>query len=182
MADWNDLANSNREAARSLADGNRNVMDLLADSNREVAKLLADGNCEILDLLDKCYREIDSLITQSRNERSAINRAYYAAYSRTTHVLYTHVMKDFPSPCNKNKRLANPKHSDVKRKVGLADLVDQHLQCHVADWKKLAWSLCELYKYRVLADYKPFRVVGKAEVRSAITLMDDVFKMTKGSI
>lgn len=97
--------------------------------------------------------------------RSAVARAYYAAYSKVTHELAT--VAGLPMPPGRE----GPTHSRIRSVIETSmPNMDQ------AKRDKLSEMLGRLYTLRIEADYRPSSPVGAPEARAAISLMTTVFE------
>jgi hypothetical protein len=114
------------------------------------------------------------LVRQRGKERSAISRAYYAAYSRTMYVLSLCGVTTFTV---RGFRRGNPLHVD------LPALVEKHLQLLGKQRRDVADALRVLYhKLRVPADYKPLYPVDVKTAEKAVDLMTKVFDLTRDAV
>lgn len=97
--------------------------------------------------------------------RSALSRAYYAAYARVTAALANVPGVTFASGRE------GPTHAR------LPGLVETHLS-HAGD---VRWRVSELvrglYKARLDADYVPSRDIGAGDAREAVRMMAEVFRL-----
>ena len=109
-----------------------------------------------------------NLLVQKECDRSSISRAYYAAYSRATHVLAA--------------RLIFPVGREGPAHARLPELVENHLQILGGSRWQLSGYLQELRNLRVIADYRPSVGIDCAASRTALNLMGQVFFLTKGAL
>lgn len=102
----------------------------------------------------------------SRHWRSAVNRAYYAAYARIVAELQK---AGVVFPTNRE----GPSHAK------LPGLVETHLM-RVG---QMRWRVSELsrglYSMRLIADYRPSEEVGDGDAREAVRMMRQVFVLMK---
>ena len=110
-------------------------------------------------------------LSRGRYERSAVSRAYYAAYSRTVQTLVA---------CNCG--VVFPVGREGPSHTKLHELVVRHLRVLGQHRWLLANHLRELYKMRVAADYCPSDSVELVEAQKAVRLMNMVFVLTKGAV
>jgi uncharacterized protein (UPF0332 family) len=102
-------------------------------------------------------------LKKGRHWRSAVSRAYFAAYSAV-------------SGCLIELGVAMPAGREGPSHGGLPDLVANNLTIlRVHDRPRLVSRLRELYRLRVLADYRPSFGMSEIEALSALDLMGDVF-------
>jgi uncharacterized protein (UPF0332 family) len=95
-----------------------------------------------------------SLLADAR-WRSAVSRAYYAAYSVVTGRLEGRA--SFPHGRQ------NPRHDNLPKLI-LNYLSDVHL----ADRRKVKTAAFRLYRKRIAADYRPHEEIGAEEARVAV--------------
>jgi len=108
-----------------------------------------------------------SELAVSRRWRSAISRAYYAAYS----LVCGHL---------REIGLAMPGTREGAAHARLPELVEGNLTVlRVQDRCRVASRLRALYAMRIAADYWPSSAFGEAEVMTALYLMGDVFRWLK---
>lgn len=117
------------------------------------------------DLGQDCFNAAGELRRHGR-WRSAISRAYYAAYSRIVQGL---IARGVTMPAR-----GNPSH------VSLPSLVVIHLvDLSHARRSSLAAAVRRLYRLRLAADYQPATDVGEPDWRFALGLMAQVFRDMK---
>ena len=118
---------------------------------------------------DDNYAAASTLVQSSDPKycRSAVNRAYYAVYARAAGAL----MK---------RGVAMPVDREGPTHAKLPSLIENHLIA----MKGSRWTVSEyvrrLYKFRLVADYRPSDDMGDTEARNALTLMGNVFHLMKG--
>jgi len=106
-------------------------------------------------------------LKKCRRWRSAVSRAYYAAYSQLSGRLRE---LDVSMPAGRE----GPSHGS------LPDLVKSNLTIlRAQDRPRLASRLRDLYRLRVVADYWPSVELVEADVLSALRMMGDVFHWLK---
>jgi hypothetical protein len=98
-----------------------------------------------------------------RHWRSAVSRAYFAAYSQV-------------SGCLRELGVAMPGGREGPSHGSLPGLIQSNLtMLRAQDRPRLVSRLRELYRLRVLADYRPSFGMSEIEALSALDLMGDVF-------
>jgi uncharacterized protein (UPF0332 family) len=97
--------------------------------------------------------------------RSAVARAYYAAYSKVTHELVTTAA--VPMPPGRD----GPNNGRLRRVIETS-----MPNMPQAKRDKLSEMVGRLYALRIEADYRPSSTVASAEARAAISLMTTVFE------
>jgi len=106
-------------------------------------------------------------LKNGRYWRSAVSRAYYAAYSLV-------------SGCLREHGLAMPAGREGPSHGNLSGLIQSNLTVlRAQDRPRLASRLLDLYTLRIVADYWPSVELGEADVLSALRLMGDVFYWLK---
>ncbi|MBW3539771.1 MAG: HEPN domain-containing protein [Planctomycetes bacterium] len=117
-----------------------------------------------LDVARDARKAASALVVQDRY-RSAVARAYFAAFSKVTHELVVTV--GLPMPAHRE----GPSHARIRPII-------QTSMPHMAQNKrdKLSELIGRLYTLRIDADYKPSSEVGIAEARAAISMMTTVFE------
>jgi uncharacterized protein (UPF0332 family) len=117
-----------------------------------------------LDVARDAREAANMLLTEARY-RSAVARAYYAAYSKITHELTA--TAGLPMPPGRE----GPGHSRVRPVIETS-------MPNMAPAKrdKLSELLGRLYGLRIDADYRPSAVVEGAEAREAISIMKTIFE------
>ena len=117
-----------------------------------------------LDLARDARKAANSLLSND-HYRSAVARAYYAAYSKVTHELA--VVAGLAMPSGRE----GPSHAGVRR------IIETSMP-NMAQVKrvKLSELVGRLYTLRIDADYKPSTRVEAAEAREAISLMKTIFE------
>ena len=114
-----------------------------------------------LDIANDSYGAASALVEQKR-WRSAISRAYYAAFSRVANLLVSHGV-------SMPKDWEGPSHAKI------AGLICEKLTfLHDLRWRIFHW-IRALYALRIDADYRPSMDMGGAHARLAISLMGNVF-------
>ncbi len=118
------------------------------------------------DLASEGYTVADRLFDMGY-WRSCVNRAYFAAYARTTGVL---LEAGVSLPAR-----GNPTHERLPMTV-------QHnlVSLSPAARARVAAALGRLYRLRIVADYGPHRRVERASARGALGLMAQVFRELGG--
>ncbi|HSU69499.1 MAG TPA: hypothetical protein VLJ39_21615 [Tepidisphaeraceae bacterium] len=119
-----------------------------------------------LDLANDARKAAASLV-QAERHRSAVARAYYAAYSKVTHELV-------------NTGLTMPKDREGPNHTGGRGAIRPMVETSMpgmspAKRVKLSELIGRLYTLRVDADYKPSTVVEAREAREAVSMMNTVF-------
>ena len=116
-----------------------------------------------LDVARDARKAASRLLTEN-HYRSAVARAYYAAYSKVTHELVA--TAGLPMPPGRE----GPNHVRVRRVIesSMPDMPQ-------AKRDKLSEILGRLYAIRIEADYRPSSAVGITEARAAISLMTTIF-------
>ena len=122
-------------------------------------------------LASSSYGAASRLAREQRYERSAVSRAYYAAYSRAVHALVT-------CDCGVAFPVAREGPSHTK----LPGLIENHLRVLGQYRWRVADHLRDLYTLRVMADYCPSELVETAAALKAVSLMIQVFVLTKGAV
>jgi uncharacterized protein (UPF0332 family) len=117
-----------------------------------------------LDVARDARKSASSLLTED-HYRSAVARAYYAAYSKITHELVA--TAGLPMPPGRE----GPKHRRIRAviKTSMPNMTQ-------AKRDKLSEMLGRLYVLRIEADYRPSSSVGSTEARAAVSLMTTVFE------
>jgi uncharacterized protein (UPF0332 family) len=106
-------------------------------------------------------------LNKGRHWRSAVSRAYFAAFSMV-------------SGCLREIGVAMPTGREGPSHGGLADLVESNLtMLRAQDRPRLASRLRNLYRLRIVADYRPSVELVETDVRSALRMMGDVFHWLK---
>ena len=122
-------------------------LDLARDARRSASRSLTDGQF-----------------------RSCLSRAYYAAYSKVTHVLATTPGITFPVGRE------GPAHPGELGTGGIRRLIESSMpNMPQARRVKLSEWVGRLYTLRIAADYRPSAIVGARDARAALSLMDTVF-------
>ena len=103
-------------------------------------------------------RKAATVLSRGCHYRSAVSRAYYAAYARTTHAL-AGIGVTMPGG------RVGPHHQS------LPQMVKSNL-----GKPELSSILARLYVMRCLADYAPSKTVDSHECRAAVSLMLRVFE------
>jgi len=116
-----------------------------------------------LDVARDARKAASRLLTEG-HFRSAVARAYYAAYSKVTHELVA--TAGLPMPPGRD----GPNHSRIRRVIETS-----MPSMPQAKRDKLSEMLGRLYALRIEADYRPSSTVGVTEARAAISLMTTVF-------
>jgi hypothetical protein len=99
-----------------------------------------------------------------------MSRAYYAVYSKVTHILATTPGVTFPV----NRE--GPNHPGELGTGGIRRLIESSLPKMTQQRRvKLSELVGRLYTLRVDADYKPSATVAAREARAAISIMQTVF-------
>jgi uncharacterized protein (UPF0332 family) len=99
------------------------------------------------------------------HHRSAVSRAYYAAYSKVTHELVA--LAGLPMPQGRE----GPSHRRIR------PIIESSMPNMVqAKRDKLSEMLGRLYTLRIEADYQPSVEVGATEGREAISIMKTIFE------
>lgn len=116
-----------------------------------------------LELARDARKAASTLVIQDRY-RSAVARAYFAAFSKLTHELV--VTAGLPMPPGRE----GPSHARIRPII-------QTNMPHMTQNKrhKLSELIGRLYTLRIDADYKPSSNVGITEARAAISMMTTVF-------
>ena len=116
-----------------------------------------------LDIAGDARKSASTLLTED-HYRSAVARAYYAAYSKITHSLVS--VAGLPMPPGRE----GPSHSRIGR---IFETSMPHMTQAKRD--KLSELLGRLYTLRIDADYRPSIPIGIRDARAAISLMTTVF-------
>ena len=116
-----------------------------------------------LDSAHDARKAANSLVTDD-HYRSAVARAYYAAYSKVTHELAA--VAGITMPPGRE----GPSHAGIRRiiETSMPNMVQLKRV-------KLSELVGRLYTLRIDADYKPSTRVEAAEAREAISLMKTIF-------
>lgn len=116
-----------------------------------------------LDLARDARKAANTLLIEDHH-RSAVARAYYAAYSKVTHELVAIA------------GLAMPPGREGLSHTRIRSVVETSMP-NMAQTKrdKLSEMLGRLYTLRIDADYRPSTPFGITEARAAISLMTTVF-------
>jgi uncharacterized protein (UPF0332 family) len=102
--------------------------------------------------------------------RSCLSRAYYAAYSKVTHVLAATPGVNFP------QNREGPNHPGELGTGGIRRLIETAMPNMQQDQRvKLSELVGRLYTLRIDADYKPSANVEAREARAAVSIMNTVF-------
>src|SRR6266478_4012575 len=117
-----------------------------------------------LDVARDARKAANTLLVEDRY-RSAVARAYYAAYSKVTHELVATGGLQMPPGRD------GPNHSRVRRVIETS-----MPNMPQAKRDKLSELVGRLYALRIEADYRPSSTVGITEARAAISLMTTVFE------
>ena len=117
-----------------------------------------------LELAHDARKAANVLVTEDRY-RSAVARAYYAAYSKVTHELVA------------TAGLAMPPGREGPSHARLRPIIETSMP-KMAQKKreKLSELVGRLYTLRVDADYKPSTSVEAREARQALSLMKTIFE------
>lgn len=109
-------------------------------------------------------RKAANVLTTDKYFRSAVSRAYYAAYSKVSQELADAGL-NFPADRE------GPSHSKLR------PMVESNLTTLGDERKRIALSriLGQLYALRIFADYSPSTKVEGREAREAASLMKKVF-------
>jgi uncharacterized protein (UPF0332 family) len=103
-------------------------------------------------------------LTRSGRHRSAVSRAYYAAFAAATMRLHS---AGVPFPADWD----GPAHRDLPR------LIEMNLpRPDLGKRRKLKQLVQNLYNTRISADYKPGHSIGSVEARSAVNYAGMVLK------
>ena len=103
------------------------------------------------------------VLRDAGHHRSAVSRAYYAAYARVTAELEGRASL----PADRE----GPDHDDLPEMV-----IDYLSRMQYPARREVREILIRLYDYRLHADYRPSRVIGNAELRHALLLVDRLFR------
>ncbi len=117
-----------------------------------------------LDLARDARKAANTLLTDD-HFRSAVARAYYAAYSKVTHELAA--VAGVSMPLGRE----GPSHSRVRRVIETS-----MPNMGQSKREKLSELVGRLYTLRIDADYKPSTRVDAAEAREAISIMKTIFE------
>jgi uncharacterized protein (UPF0332 family) len=116
-----------------------------------------------LDLARDARKSANGLVAQSLF-RSAVSRAYYAAYSKITHELA--VIAALPMPPARE----GPSHKRIR------PIIESSMpNMNQAKRIKLSELIGRLYTLRIDADYKPSIEVDDTEAREAVSIMKTIF-------
>ncbi len=117
-----------------------------------------------LDVARDARNSANTLLTED-HFRSAVARAYYAAYSKITYELVS--VAGLPMPPGRE----GPSHSRIRPVI-------ESSMPNVAQAKrdKLSEILGRLYALRIDADYRPSIEVEATEAREAISMMKTIFE------
>jgi uncharacterized protein (UPF0332 family) len=117
-----------------------------------------------LELANDARKAANTLLTHDRY-RSAVARAYYAAYSKVAHELVLTAKLAMPTGRE------GPSHSRIRPIIETSmPGMEQKKR------EKLSEMVGRLYTLRVAADYKPSTRVENAEAREAISMMKTIFE------
>ncbi len=116
-----------------------------------------------LELARDSRKAANMLVTEDRF-RSAVARAYYAAYSKVAHELA--VTAGLAMPPGRE----GPSHSRIRPVIetSMPNMIQSKRD-------KLSELIGRLYTLRIDADYKPSSEVDISEARAAISMMSTVF-------
>ncbi|MGN6506326.1 MAG: hypothetical protein ACTHM6_12265 [Tepidisphaeraceae bacterium] len=125
------------------------------------------------DIARDCRKAANELV--ATRYRSCLSRAYYAAYSKVTHLL---VAKGVPMPPDRegpnhpgHLPTGNAAHNGIRR------LIVTHLtQFDDLKRRKLSELVGELYTLRLYADYRPSIDIGASDAREAVSMMNTIFE------
>lgn len=117
-----------------------------------------------LDLARAARKSANTLLTED-HFRSAVSRAYYAAYSKVTHELVA--IGALPTPPNREG------FSHARIRPVIETSMPNMAQ---ARRDKLSELLGRLYTLRIDADYRPSIEVEGTEAREAISIMKTIFE------
>jgi uncharacterized protein (UPF0332 family) len=115
------------------------------------------------DLATQGFSSASSLF-QAGHWRGAINRAYYAVYSKVTYCLLRQGVTTPAGP-------QGPTHAKM------APLLQNHLAGKLG--KKEIARVTTLYNMRIVADYRPSSFVREDDARDALGHMQYVFRKLK---
>jgi hypothetical protein len=107
--------------------------------------------------------------------RSCLSRAYYAAYSKVTHLLFE---QGVPMPVGRE----GPNHpghllTGQAASNGIRRMILERLTDLDPDKRRaLSELIGELYTLRLYGDYRPSQEVGAADAREAVSMMTTVFE------
>lgn len=122
---------------------------------------------ESIDWMDvaRSSRRAFGFLFEEECYRSAVSRAYYAAYSRVSHEFQ---LLGIGMPSGRE----GPSHAKIRPLIEVS-LVGRKPRREervvLSDW------VGRLYALRLAADYSPAAEVGRSEAREALTLMTKVF-------
>ena len=123
-----------------------------------------------LDMARDARRSANRLLTGD-NHRSCLSRAYYAAYSKVTHVLAATPGVTFPS----NRQ--GPNHPGELGTGGIRRLIESCMPGMSQPRRvRLSELVGRLYTLRVDADYKPSATVAARDARAALSIMNTVLE------
>ncbi len=118
---------------------------------------------ETWHVLARDSRKAASVLVQENHFRSAVSRAYYAAYSKVSQELIAagqHMPEDREGPSHRKLR----------------PMIETSLHTMRKDAREaLSRIIGRLYTIRIHADYSPSITVEAREAREAISLMNKVF-------
>jgi uncharacterized protein (UPF0332 family) len=107
-----------------------------------------------------------STLADARNWRSAVSRAYFAAYARASAALV-------------EAKVTMPPTREGPSHRGLPSLINRTLGRLGGGRWRLIGLVHGLYNLRVAADYRPSVSVESGDARQALRMMADVFQLTK---
>jgi uncharacterized protein (UPF0332 family) len=117
-----------------------------------------------LDVARDARKAANQLLTDD-HFRSAVARAYYAAYSKITHELVA--VASLPMTPGRE----GPSHTRIR------PVIETSMPNMVQDKRdKLSELLGRLYALRIDADYRPSIEVEGTEAREAISIMKSIFE------
>ena len=112
------------------------------------------------------FRRAASVLALDGGHRSAVSRAYYAAYAKVAHDLV--VIAGLPMAGGRE----GPGHAGLRR------IIESSMPNMNEDRRrKLSEMIGRLYTQRIDADYHPSVLVDAYEARRAITLMNKIFNV-----
>lgn len=117
------------------------------------------------DMADESYAA-DSTLVGQRRWRSAISRAYYAAFALVADSLGRNGV-------TMPRDWEGPSHAKVA-----ALICEKLTSLRDARWRVFHWVKA-LYALRLDADYRPSLAIGNAHARRAVALMAEVFHHMK---
>lgn len=120
------------------------------------------------DLASEARKAANQLV--SDYHRSCLSRAYYAAYSKVTHILAAAPNLTFPAGQE------GPNHPGKTGTGGIRRLIETSMPSIPAEKRvKLSELIGRLYTLRIVADYMPSVDVDARDAREAISIMKKVF-------